>query len=627
MVGLWLFSGTNVLKTKNSLKKPSPIDLCRQSTKCLADGLFPKTGPRLPGILLLSCDLIAVMPTKKILTIFGSPVLFLAFLIWPLNLVYAIAVGPNNPGTNVNDSSIGTITWTNRDNDKTSNNQYATTQGMNSGMATVYLKATHFDFSLPAEAIVDGITVNVERKASDSNFFDNAIRIVKGGVIGATDLSTGEAWPTNDATISYGSGSDLWGETWTGADINSENFGFALSATKVGGETNKKPSIDWINITVSYHLPAQTPVVTWSEPLAVTYGTPLSISQLNASSLVSGDFTYTPDSGIILDVGTNILSVLFTPTDLITYATTTATTSLVVTKGEQIIDWSNPADLIFGNTLGSTELNATVTGSGSSVPGVLIYDPPLGTELALGFHTLAVTALATDNYNSASQTVEINILPIPNSVPVASAVAITGTVSLGQILTGSYNYSDIDNDLEGVSTFRWLRNDVVIEGETASTYTLRTIDFGTTIKFEVTPLAVTGATSGSPVQSVGTVVIREVAVLTPTPTLDSTRHGPTGFVRLNNPPIQAKVLGVKIYNWKKNLSLGSRGEDVKILQQTLIKYQTGPKVKKLEQTGATGYFGSLTKAVLAEYQRKVGISPAVGYFGPITRAYLGKLTK
>ena len=47
-----------------------------------------------------------------------------------------------------------------------------------------------------------------------------------------------------------------------------------------------------------------------------------------------------------------------------------------------------------------------------------------------------------------------------------------GHPQVGQVLTGSYTYGDAEGDLEGASTFRWLRDNVVIAGATARSYAL-----------------------------------------------------------------------------------------------------------------------------------------------------------
>jgi hypothetical protein len=80
------------------------------------------------------------------------------------------------------------------------------------------------------------------------------------------------------------------------------------------------------------------------------------------------------------------------------------------------------------------------------------------------------------------------------------------------------------------------------------------------------------------------------------------------------------------YTFTRDLTLGSKGDDVKALQQFLNSKgytvaSTGPGSAGNETT----YFGSLTKAALAKYQAAVGISPTAGYFGPKTRAYIASL--
>jgi len=95
---------------------------------------------------------------------------------------------------------------------------------------------------------------------------------------------------------------------------------------------------------------------------------------------------------------------------------------------------------------------------------------------------------------------------IPNSAPTASSVAIAGTAQSGNTLTGSYTYADANGDLEGTSTFRWLRGGTAIAGATATTYTLLAADIGTTITFEVTPVAWSGTSPGTAVVSAGTLV-------------------------------------------------------------------------------------------------------------------------
>ena len=47
------------------------------------------------------------------------------------------------------------------------------------------------------------------------------------------------------------------------------------------------------------------PTITWANPAAITFGTPLSVTQLDATASVPGMFTYTPAAGTVLDAGTH----------------------------------------------------------------------------------------------------------------------------------------------------------------------------------------------------------------------------------------------------------------------------------------------------------------------------------
>jgi hypothetical protein len=95
-----------------------------------------------------------------------------------------------------------------------------------------------------------------------------------------------------------------------------------------------------------------------------------------------------------------------------------------------------------------------------------------------------------------------------NLVPVASAVAIAGTMTDGQLLTGSFNYSDPEGNPAGTHVYKWYRANnaagsgaVEIAGATATTYTLTAADIGKHMAFEVTPVAAAGASPGTAAKS------------------------------------------------------------------------------------------------------------------------------
>jgi hypothetical protein len=137
------------------------------------------------------------------------------------------------PGTVVDSNAVGTLTWANPSNAIESDNAYAATS--DPGVGTYYshyLKATNFGFAIPAGATINGIVVTYEKQYVNAGVvYDNEIRIVKAdGAIGTTNkAATATVWPSTDASNSYGSSTDLWGETWDADKINDIDFGVVLS--------------------------------------------------------------------------------------------------------------------------------------------------------------------------------------------------------------------------------------------------------------------------------------------------------------------------------------------------------------------------------------------------------------
>ena len=70
----------------------------------------------------------------------------------------------------------------------------------------------------------------------------------------------------------------------------------------------------------------------------------------------------------------------------------------------------------------------------------------------------------------------------------------------------------------------------------------------------------------------------------------------------------------------KDLKLGMKNKDVKILQSFLINQNKGPFALALKKHGATNNFGALTKLALEEWQKTNSVIPSTGYFGTKTRA-------
>ncbi len=73
-------------------------------------------------------------------------------------------------------------------------------------------------------------------------------------------------------------------------------------------------------------------------------------------------------------------------------------------------------------------------------------------------------------------------------------------------------------------------------------------------------------------------------------------------------------------SFTRDLTLGSTGDDVKCLQQTLNANGYQVSASGAGSPGnESSYFGPATRAALAKWQAAKGVTPSVGYFGPLTR--------
>jgi len=170
------------------------------------------------------------------------------------------SAGPSSPGTAVNlFATGGTITWSTPTYVQTSNNLDASAYSSSgTNPTTYYLKATNFGFTIPSDATIDGIKVEIEKQCSQQDATrhtsDSEVKIVNEyGTVGTTNRPAGGYWPSTDLYISHGIGTtDLWGETWTPSNINDVDFGMVISAALINFGGSVTAYIDHIRITVYY---------------------------------------------------------------------------------------------------------------------------------------------------------------------------------------------------------------------------------------------------------------------------------------------------------------------------------------------------------------------------------------
>jgi Tfp pilus assembly protein PilX len=141
--------------------------------------------------------------------------------------------------------------WTTPGNIVASDNVKATA-AVASGANSANLDATSFGFTLPSNASISGISVKVERGSSATNSFkDNGVQLLKAGTPVGNNKAGTTYWGTGDTNITYGAANDLWGTTWTPADIDSSTFGLRFSSHNYA-VASQTASVDYVEITITY---------------------------------------------------------------------------------------------------------------------------------------------------------------------------------------------------------------------------------------------------------------------------------------------------------------------------------------------------------------------------------------
>jgi 2-keto-3-deoxy-6-phosphogluconate aldolase len=252
-------------------------------------------------------------------------------------------------------------------------------------------------------------------------YYNSYAKNAYGTAYGTANIFTTQIIPvinwSNPADISYGtllSATQLNATaTATGTFIYTPALGTKLNTgsaqtLKVDFYPNNAALYANSSATVTINVVKATPVITWSNPAEITYGTLLSATQLNASADVPGTMVYTPALDSKLNAGAaQNLKVDFTPTDATNYNTATKTVTMDVAKANSIITWSKPAEITYGTLLSATQLNAN-----ADVPGTMVYTPALDSKLNAGAaQNLKVDFTPTDatNYNTATKTVTIDV--------------------------------------------------------------------------------------------------------------------------------------------------------------------------------------------------------------------------
>lgn len=238
--------------------------------------------------------------------------------------------------------------------------------------------------------------------------------------------------------------------------------GFSISACSGLTATNYTLSYQYGSLTVT----KATPIITWSNPLAITYGTTLSATQLKATTTIAGTFVYSPSVGTLLTPGSQSLGTTFTPTDSIDYTTATATVTLVVNKipqslnvsvGASSLPWSSTTTLTSSGESGTGVVSYFVDSGGNghaSTNSLCTVNPSTGVLSATGAgncYVYGVVATDADYLAATSADQLVVFTKIPQSLSVSATPTPAGwttALNLGYVAPGT---GAVTYQLEGPS--------------------------------------------------------------------------------------------------------------------------------------------------------------------------------
>ncbi len=215
--------------------------------------------------------------------------------------ITGITTPTTNAGTGGNVTITGTADWVNPGYITADDASYASASLTGSVLSSGYLEGTNYGFAIPADAVINGIVVTIGRHESGvrSDYIDvrdSTVRLLKAGAMtGSNKAATGTEWPTPDPIAAiYGTTADLWGTTWTPAEINANGFGVALSV--VSG-VNRIAYVDYMRISVTYTVT----MVGSNTTVNCGAGTPIAIYGSNitcVATVVRGSGDKTPTGNV-----------------------------------------------------------------------------------------------------------------------------------------------------------------------------------------------------------------------------------------------------------------------------------------------------------------------------------------
>lgn len=199
----------------------------------------------------------------------------------------------------------GAATWSSTSNVLTKTDLYN-----DSSFATAIIPASSvsdtiaindFGFNIPTDATIVGIeALSWSESDSPTYIFDSVVKLYKAGAPVGSNYADGSGWATHGSSPgkAYGGAADLWGTTWTPAQINASDFGIGISVSNTYGGSSLDARLGVVAIRVRYTVDGLYGVA-WSSGDAIEIVRPLAALDSDWTSqdpTVIDDVLYWPQS-------------------------------------------------------------------------------------------------------------------------------------------------------------------------------------------------------------------------------------------------------------------------------------------------------------------------------------------
>jgi hypothetical protein len=325
----------------------------------------------------------------------------------------------------------------------------AATAATGGGQASVTATANAFPGAYTVTVAIAGaspLTFDLENLAVPTVTV-NPVNLVYGTALADGQLSGTATAVVNGQTVSV-PGTFVWGapgQPTAGAvlhagDNQSQWFTFV---------PNDPTSYATVSTSVPVNVAKAAPTITWNTPAAITYGTPLSTSQLDAQAgwtvggspvAVPGTFSYSPAVGTVLNAGSQTLTEHFVPADTTDDDTPAdQTVSLAVNPAVLTVTASN-ASRFYGAA--NPALTYAITGFVNNDPASVVSGAPaLSTTATAGSApgsypiTADVSSLSAANYTFSPVNGTLTVTAAPLSAAAANFGATAGAPFSGTVAT------------------------------------------------------------------------------------------------------------------------------------------------------------------------------------------------